>query len=161
MSVFIQELAIVIFLSFTHLQLEISNFLGVPGASHAVFCNTKVNCPDIPICSHQNLWWFPTLNFCLWFEKFRCRVKNLIFRVYTISCLTRTQTSGASLNNSCRWYSQLNQKGGKNNARGYNEDIITQNEKIFPLNLFFILWRFSFPFHESSRKIRFKYDRYD
>ena len=66
-----------------------------------------------------------------------------------------------SQNTAFRWtpalnnnYSQLNQKGGKNNARGY---IITQNGKKIPFEHFFIyplkitLLEFFFSFHESSR----------
>ena len=78
-----------------------------------------------------------------------------------------------SQNTAFRWtpalnnnYSQLNQKGGKNNARGY---IITQNGKKFPLNIFlYILWRLlCWNFFFPSMKVAelawgtFKYNKYD
>ena len=58
------------FLQFHLLQLEISNFLGVPAASHAVFCNTKVNYPDMLI------WSIIRGDFPL--KHFGCRLKSFV-----------------------------------------------------------------------------------
>lgn len=53
------KLAIVTFLNFTKLQMEISNFFEIPAASRAVFWNKKVNCLYILICSYQTSVDFP------------------------------------------------------------------------------------------------------